>query len=89
MVRKKVETDEIKSTTPKKRVAKKSPIKKTNKNTPVRWDKIEGVSGKIVRHSLDEKDKSKEIAELVSKKKAKRLYCAVDGDQFYIYYELL
>jgi len=89
MVRKKVETDEIKSTTPKKRVAKKSPIKKTNKNTPVRWDKIEGVSGKIVRHSLDEKDKSKEIAELVSKKKAKKLYYAIDGDLEYFYYELL
>lgn len=89
MVRKKVETDEIKSTTPKKRVDKKSPIKKTNKNTPVRWDKIEGVSGKIVRHSLDEKDKSKEIAELVSKKKAKKLYYAIDGDLEYFYYELL
>ena len=47
------------------------------------------MSGKIVRHSLDEKDKSKEIAELVSKKKAKKLYYAIDGDLEYFYYELL
>jgi hypothetical protein len=89
MTRKKVETEKISDTTPKKRVRKTTTKKTTKKEPNVRWDKIEGVSGKIVRHSLDEKDKSKEIAELVSKKKAKRLYYAIDGDQFYFYYELL
>ena len=89
MTRKKVETEKIDETTPKKRVAKKSPIKKTNKNTPVRWDKIQGVTGKVVRHSLDDNEKSIEMSALVSKKKAKRLYYAIDGDLQYFYYELL
>ena len=32
---------------------------------------------------------SKEMYEMVTKKKAKRLYCAIDGDVYYFYYELL
>ncbi len=89
MTRKKVETEKISDTTPKKRVRKTTTKKTTKKEPNVRWDKIEGVSGKIVRHSLDEKDKSKEMYEMVTKKKAKRLYCAIDGDVYYFYYELL
>lgn len=63
--------------------------KETTKETPVRWDKINGVNGKVVRHSLDDKDKFKEMSELLSKNKAKRLYFSIDGDKFYYYYELL
>lgn len=85
MTRKKVETKNISDTTPKKRVRKTT----TKKEPNVRWDKIQGVTGKVVRHSLDDNEKSIEMSALVSKKKAKRLYCAVDGDGFYLYYELL
>lgn len=90
MERKKVKKEEIKSPTTKKRVVKKTPIKKTpNKTTSNRWDKIEGVQGKIVRHTVDDEVKSKEISELISKKKARSLYYGIDGDQFYFYYEIL
>lgn len=85
MERKKVKKEEIKSPTTKKRVVKKTP----NKTTSNRWDKIEGVQGKIVRHTVDDEVKSKEISELISKKKARSLYYGIDGDQFYFYYEIL
>lgn len=89
MTRKKVETENISETTPKKRVRKTTTRKTTKKEPNVRWDKIEGVFGKVVRHSLDDNEKSIEMANLVSKKKAKRLYYAADGDLEYFYYELL
>ena len=85
LMRKKVETDEVTKTTPKKRVKKTT----TKKEPTIRWDKIEGVKGKIVRHTMEDGVKSKEMSELVAKNKANRLYCAVDGDDFYFYYELL
>lgn len=83
-MRKKVETDKVTKTIPKKRVRKT-----TKKETTIRWDKIEGVKGKIVRHTMEDTTKSKEMSELVANNKAKRLYCAADGDDFYFYYELL
>ncbi len=89
MTRKKVESEKIDETTPKKRVRKTATTKITKKETNVRWDKIEGVSGKIVRHSFSDNNKKKEMYEMVTKKKAKRLYCAIDGDVYYFYYELL
>jgi hypothetical protein len=85
MARKKVETEKISETTPKNRVRKTT----TKKEPNVRWDKIQGVTGKVVRHSLDDNNKKKEMYEMVTKKKAKRLYCAIDGDVYYFYYELL
>ncbi len=85
MTRKKVETEKIDETTPKNRVRKTT----TKKEPNVRWDKIQGVTGKVVRHSLDDNEKSIEMSALVSKKKAKRLYYAIDGDLEYFYYELL
>ena len=85
MTRKKVETEKISETTPKNRVRKTT----TKKEPNVRWDKIQGVTGKVVRHSLDDNEKSIEMSALVSKKKAKRLYYAIDGDLEYFYYELL
>ena len=63
--------------------------KEITKETPVRWDKIQNVTGKVVRHSLDDKDKFKEMSDLITKNKAKRLYFSIDGDKFYYYYELL
>ena len=84
LMRKKVETEKPTQTTPKKRVRKT-----TKKEPTIRWDKIEGVKGKIVRHTMEDEVKSKEMSELVAKNKANRLYCAVDGDDFYFYYELL
>lgn len=84
LMRKKVETDKVTKTIPKKRVRKT-----TKKETTIRWDKIEGVKGKIVRHTMEDSVKSKEMSELVANNKAKRLYCAADGDDFYFYYELL
>lgn len=84
VMRRKVEAEKTTQTTPKKRV------RKTTKKEPnVRWDKIQGVTGKVVRHSLDDNEKAIEMSALVSKKKAKRLYYAVDGDLEYFYYELL
>lgn len=84
LMRKKVETDKVTKTIPKKRVRKT-----TKKETTIRWDKIEGVKGKIVRHTMEDSVTSKEMSELVANNKAKRLYCAADGDDFYFYYELL
>tara|TARA_R110001599_G_scaffold28413_6_gene98291 strand:+ start:5052 stop:5309 length:258 start_codon:yes stop_codon:yes gene_type:complete len=84
-MRKKVETGEVTKTTPKKRVKKTT----TKKEPTIRWDKIEGVKGKIVRHTMEDSVTSKEMSELVANNKAKRLYCATDGDDFYFYYELL
>ena len=89
MTRKKVDTEKISESTPKNRVIKTATTKITKKETNVRWDKIEGVFGKVVRHSLDDNEKSIEMSVLVSKKKAKRLYYAIDGDLEYFYYELL
>lgn len=84
-MRKKVETGEVTKTIPKKRVKKTT----TKKEPTIRWDKIEGVKGKIVRHTMEDSVTSKEMSELVANNKAKRLYCAADGDDFYFYYELL
>ncbi len=85
LMRKKVETDKVTKKTPKKRVKKTT----TKKETTIRWDKIEGVKGKIVRHTMEDTTKSKEMSILVANSKAKKLYCAADGDDFYFYYELL
>ena len=85
LMRRKVESEKTTQTTPKKRVRKTT----TKKEPNVRWDKIEGVKGKIVRHTMEDEVKSKEMSELVAKNKANRLYCAADGDDFYFYFELL
>lgn len=89
MTRKKVETEKIDETTPKKRVRKTTTKKTTKKEPNVRWDKIIGVKGKIVRCTIGDETKLKEFSDLILKKKAKRLYCAADGEQFYFYFELL
>jgi hypothetical protein len=89
MTRKKVETEKISESTPKNRVIKTATTKITKKEPNVRWDKIIGVEGKIVRCTIGDETKLKEFSDLMLKKKAKRLYCAADGEQFYFYFELL
>jgi hypothetical protein len=89
MRRKKVKTETIKETTPKKRSdsnEKKSPITSLPNNYKVRWDKIKGVEGKIVRYRDDESDKRKEE---LHKKNYRQLYVGIDGNHLYFYYELL
>jgi hypothetical protein len=89
MRRKKVKTETIKETTPKKRSdsnEKKSPITSLPNNYKIRWDKIKGVEGKIVRYRDDESDKRKEE---LHKKNYRQLYVGIDGNHLYFYYELL
>lgn len=89
MRRKKVKTETIKETTPKKRSdsnKKKSPITTLPNNYKIRWDKIKGVEGKIVRYRDDESDKRKEE---LHKKNYRQLYVGIDGNHLYFYYELL
>lgn len=89
MRRKKVKTETIKETTPKKRSdsnEKKSPITPLPNNYKARWDKIKGVKGKIVRYRDDESDKRKEE---LHKKNYRQLYVGIDGNHLYFYYELL
>lgn len=89
MRRKKVKTETIKETTPKKRSdsnEKKSPITSLPNNYKIRWDKIKGVEGKIIRYRDDESDKRKEE---LHKKNYRQLYVGIDGNHLYFYYELL
>lgn len=89
--RKKVQTEVIEDTAPKKRPTtqpvKKSPIKPAD-DKPSRWDKIEGVKGKVVRHKMEDQEKSVEMGRLISQGKAKRLYVGVDGNFTYFYFEI-
>ena len=89
MRRKKVKSQTIKETTPKKRSdsnEKKKSITSLPNNYKVRWDKIKGVKGKIVRYRDDESDKRKEE---LHKKNYRQLYVGIDGNHLYFYYELL
>ncbi len=89
MRRKKVKSQTIKETTPKKRSdsnEKKKSITSLPNNYKVRWDKIKGVKGKIVRYRDDESDKRKEE---LHKKNYRHLYVGIDGNHLYFYYELL
>lgn len=85
-MRKKVKSEIINNTEPKKRTEKK-PTKKTSSDQ--RWDKVIGVKGKIIRIRQDEYEKFVEIGELVSKGKAARLGVGVDDDYLYHYFELI
>jgi hypothetical protein len=84
MARKKVTSEKIKETSPKKRPPKPKP----EKETPTRWDKITGINGKIVRHKMGDQEKATEMGGLISKGKARRLYVGVDGNNTYFYYEI-
>jgi len=89
MRRKKVQSQTIKETTPKKRSEvkeKKSPFKTLPNNYKSRWDKIKGVEGKIVRFKVGDSEERKEF---LNKKNYRQLYVGVDGDDLYFYYEIL
>ncbi len=55
MRRKKVKSQTVKETAPKKRdevIEKKGPITTLPKNYKFKWDKVKGVDGKIVRRKI-------------------------------------
>ena len=89
MRRKKVKSETIKKTTPKKREEvkeKKSPITYIPNDTKIKWDKVKGINGKIVRFKMGDVEKRKE---LLDKKNYRQLSVGVDGNDLYFYYEII
>jgi len=89
MGRKKVKSQTIKSDTPKIReniVEKKSPISTLPNNYKLKWDKVKGVNGKIVRFKEGD---GEEKLKFLNKKNYRQLYVGVDGNDLYFYYEIL
>ncbi len=92
MPRKKVKTETIKDSGPKKRPTKqpekKRQVIRPSDGKPSRWDKVKGVDGKIVRYTADQKEKMIEMGQLIQKGKARRMCVGVDGDKMYHYFEI-
>lgn len=89
MRRKKVKSNTIQKTTPKKREEvkeKKSPITYIPNDTKIKWDKVKGINGKIVRFKIGDVEKRKE---LLDKKNYRQLFVGVDGNDLYFYYEII
>ncbi len=89
MRRKKVKSETIQKTTPKKREEvkeKKSPITYIPNDTKIKWDKVKGINGKIVRVKMGDVEKRKE---LLDKKNYRQLSVGVDGNDLYFYYEII
>ena len=89
MRRKKVKSETIQKTTPKKREEvkeKKSPITYIPNDTKIKWDKVKGINGKIVRFKMGDVEKRKE---LLDKKNYRQLSVGVDGNDLYFYYEII
>jgi hypothetical protein len=89
MRRKKVISETIEEPTPKKRsevVEKKSSITYVSNDTKIKWEKIKGVNGKIVRFKMGVVEKRKET---LDKKKYRQLFVGVDGNDLYFYYEII
>ena len=83
MGRKKVKSQTIKSDTPKIReniVEKKSPISTLPNNYKLKWDKVKGVNGKIVRFKEGD---GEEKLKFLNKKNYRQLYVGVDGNDLY------
>jgi len=89
MERKKVKTDTVKTDTIKKREniveERKSIITSVSNDTRIKWDKIKGVSNKIIRFKEGDLSRKEEL----SKKKYRQLYVGVDGNDLYFYYEII
>lgn len=88
MERKKVKTETIKNDDFKKREVveeKKTIIKSVSNDSKVKWEKIKGVSGKIIRYKVGDLTRKEEL----SKKKYRQLYVGVDGNDIYFYYEII
>ena len=89
MSRKKVKSESIEETTPKKREEvkeKKSPITYVPNDSKIRWDKIKGINGEIVRFKMVDSEITKER---LDKKKHTQLYVGIDGNDLYFYYEII
>jgi hypothetical protein len=89
MSRKKVKSESLEKTTPKKRVEvkeKKSPITYVPNDSKIRWDKIKGINGEIVRFKMEDSEITKER---LDKKKHTQLYVGIDGNDLYFYYEII
>lgn len=89
MRRKKVKSQTVKETAPKKRgevTEKKGPISTLPKNYKFKWDKVKGVNGKIVRFKEGDDE---ERLEFLNKKNYRQMYVGVDGDHLYYYYEII
>jgi hypothetical protein len=87
-MRKKVNTETPKETSPKKREEVKNPsniIRNSSNDTKVKWDKVKGINGKIVRYKMDDPERK----EYLSKKNYRQLCVAIDGNDLYFYYEIL
>jgi hypothetical protein len=52
----------------------------------MKWDKVKGVNGKIVRFKMGDSEERKEF---LNKKNYRQLYVGVDGGDLYFYYEIL
>ena len=88
MERKKVKTETIKNDDFKKREVveeKKTIIKSVSNDSKVKWEKVKGVSGKIIRYKVGDITRKEEL----SKKKYRQLYVGVDGNDIYFYYEII
>ena len=89
MRRKKVKSQTVKETAPKKRgevTEKKGPISTLPKNYKFKWDKVKGVDGKIVRFKIGD---GEERTKFLNKKNYRQMYVGVDGDHLYYYYEII
>jgi len=89
MRRKKVKSQTVKETAPKKRdevIEKKGPITTLPKNYKFKWDKVKGVKGKIVRFKIGD---SEERTKILNKKNYRQMYVGVDGNDLYFYYEII
>lgn len=87
-MRKKVDSNLPKDSSPKKREEvneTKGSIIKASTDTKSKWDKVKGINGKIVRFKIDDKERK----EFLSQKKYRQLYVGVDGNDLYLYYEIL
>jgi len=89
MGRKKVKSQTIKSNTVKKREEvdeKKSPITTLPNNYKLKWDRVKGIRGEIVRFKVGD---TEEKLKFLNKKNYRQLYVGVDGNDLYYYYEII
>jgi hypothetical protein len=89
MERKKVKNVVLSSEEIKKREEsgeeKKSIFLNSGNDTKIRWDKVKGINGKIVRFKTGDKNRKEEL----DKKKYRQLYVGIDGNDLYLYYEII
>lgn len=89
MERKKVKTNKIKTDEVKKRdnviEEKKTIITSVSNSNKIKWDKIKGINNKIIRFKVGDVSRKEEL----SKKKHRQLYVGIDGNDLYVYYEII